>query len=397
MSFAESAAKIQATIRGHKGRALVTEKRENYLMIKNVTLVAALWKGHVARRLVKERKYNNWVRRVATIKLQCFFRYFLAKNHIQRMRDKRWMTVAPYAATKIQQLYRGMKGRERAENHKRVYMELQKKKLRSCIKLQAIFRQILANNLMGQLKIKKMSFQHEQHLACVIIQSIWRMKVALMTLNRLKLSFQNKKKRDFNAATCLIRSVRTMQFRFKIEERVKHTTMIYTKAAKIQFWYRKKVLYQKKKIEKKVELEVLRQESVIIIQKNWRRKQAFITMLALRKDYENEEKLKYDRAFILTTWFRICLAKGRLHMLKAKHIQDLELCFKVETKAAIQIESCWRGYQGRLKSHAAIKAKKSRWKQMWSENDKRYYYYNQVCLYDESINLFLKYIYSDIV
>lgn len=375
---AESAARIQATIRGHKGRVVVAKTRQHYSMMKNATLVAAIWRGRAARKFVKDCRHTSWLRKVAAIKLQCFFRYFLAKNIVQRMRDKRWMTVAPYAATKIQKLYRGTKGREKALEKKKADKLLTEKRLCCCIKLQAIFRQMLAKNLRGQLKMKKIAFEHKQYLCCIKIQSSWRMRAAIMTLKELKLSRQKQLEKEFNAVCCLSRSVRIMQFRHKIEERVQHTNMLNSMAIKIQVCYRDRVSFAKFKAEEKNRHEILRQESAIRIEKTWRRKDAFMIAKILRKNRAALEKLKSEKAFVLTSWSRVCLAKRQLYVLRDKRTEELKLRLKVETEAATQIESCWRGHKGRSEAREVLRTKKSRWKQLWSENDGRHYFYNQV-------------------
>jgi len=60
-------------------------------------------------------------------------------------------------------------------------------------------------------------------------------------------------------------------------------------------------------------------------------------------------------------------------------MEYMKLCAKVETEAATQIAAYWRGHKGRLKARIALDLKKTRWKKMWSNEDNRYFFYNQVC------------------
>ena len=377
-SSAKSATRIQAALRGVKGRTDVRKRREDYNMMKNATLVSAFWRGYVARKIVKQYRHESWLRKAAVIKLQCFFRYLLAQNHVQRMREKRWMTVAPYAATKIQKSYRGLKGREEASKEKRAQIIFLKKKLHCCIKLQAVFRRNIAVNLKRQLQDEKVAFEHKQLLCCITIQSFFRMKLAVSKLTQLKRNYNERRKKEHDAGYYLFRSIRCMQFRAKIYQRVKYTSNLNSMAVKIQYWYRERVNIEREKAEEMMKLEALRQKSAINIQKNWRRKCAFMIVKALQQERADYEKLKCEKSLVLTSWSRMCLARHQLSRLKEKHLEYLKQCFKVESQAATQIASCWRGHLGRSKARVVLKAKKAHWKRMWSDEDRRYFFYNQV-------------------
>lgn len=377
-SSAKSVTRIQAALRGVKGRIDVRKRREDYNMTKKATLISALWRGHVARKFVREYRHESWLRKAAVIKLQCFFRYFLAQNCVQRMKEKRWMTVAPYAATKIQKSYRGLKGRETASKEKKAQIILFKKKLRCCIKLQALFRQNIAKNLKRQLQTEKIAFERRQLSCCITIQSFLRMIMAIATLNKLKRDYKERTKREHDAGCCLLRSIRGMQFRVKIYQRVQYTSHLNSMSIKIQYWYRKRVNIERKKAAEKLQHEALRQKSAIIIEKNWRRKCAFMTLKALQKDQVDYERLKCKKSVVLTSWSRMCLARRQLAMLKEKRLEYLKQRFKIESQAATQIASCWRGHLGRSKARSALKVRKTRWKKMWSDEDSRYFFYNQI-------------------
>ncbi len=375
---AKCAARIQATVRGHKDRGIVAKARESYALKKNATLVAALWRGRVARRFVKECRKNDWLRKTAAIKLQCFFRCNLAKDYVQKMKDKRWMAVAPYAATKIQKVYRGTKGREKAVKQKGANLLLEKEQHCCSTRIQSIVRMYLAKRLKQVLKIKRHDFEQLKLFSSTKIQSIWRMFQATSILKKLKMDFQMEKRKEANAAHHLFRTLRAFQFRRKVQTKVKYNIMLDEMAIKIQIWYRERTHYVRVKVEAKARFDVLKLKSTIIIQKYWRRKRAQLLLDKMKKKHKAHEFLKMEKSFVITSWCRVCLAKKILHRLKEKQLELLKLRFRVETGAATQIQSCWRGYKGKLIACELLTSKKSRWKRMWSEEDKRYFFYNQV-------------------
>ena len=375
---AKSAARIQATMRGHRGRIIVGKAREEYVLRKNVTLIAALWRGRVARKSVKECKHNDWLRKSAAIKLQCFFRSHLAKEHVLRLKEKRWMAVAPYAATKIQTVYRGVKGREEAMKQKEALLRLQLEKQRSIVKIQSIVRMKLAKLMKQRLLLERMKLEHLHLVSSIKIQSIWRMWKAVVTLKQLKFDFLVEQRNEINAANQMFRSLRAFQFRRRVEARVRHTKMLNKMATKIEMWYREQALNARLKLEAHEKLEEFKQQSATTMQKYWRRKRAKILIGKLKREHEALELLKLKKAFEINSWCRLCLAKKKLRGLKRAHLEYLKLRFKVEIAASIQIQSCWRGNRGRLIAQERLISKKSRWKRMWSGEDNRYFFYNQV-------------------
>ncbi len=375
---AEAAARIQATVRGHKGRVVVAKAWESYNLKKNVTLIAALWRGRMARKLVKERKLNEWLRETAAIKLQCFFRYHLAKVHVQRLKDKRWMAVAPYAATKIQRVYRGMKGRERVLKQKENALLLIEKQQRFCVKIQSFVRMLSAKKIKHKLKLERMRFEQLQLLSAIKMQSSWRMWNAINIRKKLKLDLQRREREKSNAANTMYRILRSFQFRKRIEAKVQYRIMLNTMATKIALWYRGLVLKHRLKVEAQAKFEVLQSEASTLLQKYWRRKHARNLFCVLKREFEAQKQLKSQKALVITSWCRMCLAKLRVRILKKEHREYLKLRFRVETDAATQIQSCWRGYKGRLVANEVLISKKSRWKKIWSEEDGRFFFYNQV-------------------
>lgn len=378
---AKSAARIQATMRGHRGRVIVAKAREEYILMKNVTLIAALWRGRVARKFVKEYKHNDWLRKSAAIKLQCFFRYHLAKDHVLRLKEKRWMTVAPYAATKIQRVYRGMKGREEAMKQRDALLRLQLEQQRCSVKVQSIVRMMLAKLTKQRLLLERTKLEHLQLVSSIKIQSIWRMWKAVAILKQLKLDFLEEQRKESNAANRMFHSLRAFHFRRRVEARVRHTKMLNDMATKIEMWYREKALSTRLKLEAQVKLVELKQKSATVVQKYWRRKRARILLEKLKREHEALELLKLKKAFEINTWCRMCLAKKKVRALKREHLEYLKLRFRVETAASTQIQSCWRGNRGRLIAQKLLISKKSRWKRMWSEEDNRYFFYNQVSIF----------------
>ena len=375
---AKSAIKIQSIFRSMKGRQYAKQKRARHKITKKSTLIAALWRGRVARKMVKEWKQNLWLRKVSTIKLQCFFRCFLARNNVRKMKGKRWMIVAPYAATRIQKTFRAFKGRKKSANERKMQTLLHRKKINKSVLIQSIIRRHLAIQMKDRIQMENTAVEKLQLRSCIKLQSIFRMKLAAINMDKLKTELLKVLAQRAYAASCIARSMRLMTFRAQIQKRVMYKNRLKRMAIQIQSWYHRRIHLQREKAQKVIECDALQLKSAIILEKNWRRKCAYNTAKTLMKEIMELNKSQHEKAFILTSWSRVCIARLRVKLLRKEKIEFLELRFKIESQAAILIESCWRGHQGRLKASEVLKTKKFRWKQMWSDEYQRRFFYNQV-------------------
>lgn len=374
----ESAVTIQATVRARKDKDIVKRARDKFHMLTTATKIAALWRGRCDRIFAKQCRYERWLCRIMVIKLQCFFRAFQSKKRLQKLKDRRWAQVSPYASTKIQRVYRGKKGRKRALRFREAHLQMSTQKRKACIKIQVLFRVHITAKLMWEFECQKVSLENKRRQCCLKIQSCWRTRLAVHTSGKILELKYFQKKIEKQASNKISKCFKSYQFRQILSQRISFTELLKRSALQIQVWFRDITLAFQLQSEDAKRLQEIRKVASIYIQKSWKRKAAYKTVKQLQRHNKELNIQKREKSIILTTWVRVYQARYRVKEIRKIHQKERIHGQKLELWASIRIASYWRGYKGRVRSHLAIKAKKSRWKEMWSDKEQRCFYYNQV-------------------
>ena len=373
-----AAVKIQSIVRGARGRDVLRELMERQLEGRSVTRIATCWRGRMARVYVKQCRYNRWLRHVSSIRIQCLFRVKYSRRVAQRLRDKKWKIGAPYSAVKIQRVFRGKRGRDKAVKIHNAHCEMMLKKRTKCIQIQSMFRSWIAKRLRHKLEIERQSRIEFERICTVKIQAMWRSHIAQDISQRLRQINKMERERIDRAKKSISKFMIATKFRLHINRRISYRIMLNCLASSIQKWYRERKDISRRKEEEAIRIEKCRNESCILIQKTWYRKVAYMKRNELIKMREERNALKREKAIIISKWTRMCMAQKLLGRLRAQRIEALKKQLKLETWASIQISSGWRGYKGREKTKSVIRSRQARWKQMWSDKDQRYFFFNQV-------------------
>ena len=124
--------------------------------------------------------------------------------------------------------------------------------------------------------------------------------------------------------------------------------------------------------------QALRERSSVVIQ-CLARKYMARALVQQRREFQRAKLLqREEKALLLTSWWRGCLAQRRLWELKRLQQEKIRREIKVHHWAATTIASGWRGKLGRKKVKGARLAKMERWKELWSKEEDRPFYYNQL-------------------
>lgn len=366
---AHSVALIQATMRARRCRLIVSKARERHRKSQKVTIIAAYWRGWLARSLARKYRRERWCRRLAAVRLQCFIRAVLARITTTKLLYRRWRIKAPIMATIIQKIFRGYRGRNFALEIKIREEEALLQRQCVCIKIQSIIRMNIAIEKRGVLREEVAILERRRLRACVRIQNLWRSELARQTLNKMRLYQFIVRKKEIKASRCIIGMIRHRMFTSCIHEKVLHKRWLHDIARKIQRWYREKVA-------EALRITTLRNDASINIQLFVRRWLARLRLYQLRITRDNVKALQAKKAVVITCWCRKQLARMTIFRLRKERNEKLKQLFITQSEAAVQIEAFWRGCLGRKISQHKLEKSKSSWKQMWSEEDKDYFYYN---------------------
>ena len=236
----ESAVKIQSLVRALQSRQLVRELRERQSEARAVTKIASYWRGRMARVRVKAFRYNRWLRHVSSIRMQCLFRGKCSRKVAQRLRDKQWKIEAPYAAKKIQKMFRGKRGRDRTYQIRKAHHEILLEKGRASIHIQSLFRVWMAKRLRRKREHEKRARIDLERVFATRIQVMWRSEMAKKAAQTRKQTRRKQRDRIQKAKNTISKLITVTKFRSAIDKRVSYRKMLNCLASSIQKWYRER-------------------------------------------------------------------------------------------------------------------------------------------------------------
>ena len=220
---ARSAAIIQARVRARRERdTLLLAKRDFYKKRAAVLVGARLRGGRARRRYRREQRARK--RRVASsLRLQCALRCRLARKRARRQREKRWLAVAPRAATTVQKHWRGVRGRRKAHNEREKKIAWQKLETVASIQLQSWWRMLRAKRVLMALDQKLQEMLKLRCRAAIVIQCAWRSHKGVDALQVLKEEFLKFQELQRLSALRIKGTFKTIMFRKVIRIRIEQT------------------------------------------------------------------------------------------------------------------------------------------------------------------------------
>ena len=374
----KQATTIQAKFRAYKDAQIVQKAREEYCRKKVATLLAALWRGRQARRLAKILRREVWIKNKMAVRLQCCARIAFARKAYQAAHHRRWLSVAPFAAITAQRTFRGWLGRRKATMVKIELLRRLERMEAASLVLQAFGRVLVAKQKLHKLIAEKKEMERKHIFSSIVLQCSWRQLVAQRILYfRRTARHALAMRREWAARTiqvcywaCRLRSV--------IDERVNITRTRLAGATCIQQWIRERNAYVAEKARQAALYQALRERSSVVIQCH-ARKYMSCALVEQKRQFQRIKLLqREEKALLLTSWWRGCLAQRRLWELKRLQQEKIRREIKVHHWAATIIASGWRGKLGRKKVSGARVAKMERWKELWSKEEDRPFYYNQL-------------------
>jgi len=369
---------IQAKYRAYKDSQIVQRAREKYCRKKVATLLSALWRGRQARRLAQALRRENWTRNKMAIKLQCWARIGFARKAYQTMQHWRWLSVAPFAAIIAQRAFRGWLGRRKAEATKTELLRRLESMEVASLMLQTFGRVVIAKQELHKLIAAEEETERKRNVSAAFVQCAWRRLVARRILYFRRTARCAIVTRQNWAARRIQIYYWAYRLRCVIGDRVDTTRTRLFNAIIIQQWIRERYAYIAEKARQAALYGALCEKSSVIIQCRARQYIACALVEQKRECQRIQLLQREEKALILISWWRGCLAQCRLWELKRLQQEKIRREIKVRHWAATVVASVWRGKLGRNKARGSRLAKMQRWKEMWSKEEERPFYYNQL-------------------
>ena len=152
-----------------------------------------------------------------------------------------------------------------------------------------------------------------------------------------------------------------------------------TKAATyVQACWRARLAWLEVETKRQIWLAEQESKAALIMQRAWRRKAAQKLIEAMKAEKKRMERLRESMASLIERWWRGVIARREAAELKKQYLAQLRRMADLENWGATMIAACWRGKGGRDLWRERVWQKKARWKEMWSEEEARKFYYNQI-------------------
>jgi len=365
-------------VRTWKQRKLADKVKQRYNMAKVSTFIATIRRRQLAKKKLNALRYERWRRWAAALKIECWYRANMARRLSDALRRKRWLAVAPYAAIKIQAMFRGIQGRQLAMAKGKQKADEYRASIDASTKIQKVFRSFRWLKL-SLLELKKKRIEaSKRKLASNVIRRFWIVSQSKVLAQRLR--EENKLKRDRIVASSKIvfRYIRSAHFRRIMSERISNKHFLSKEASKIQRCFFALKAKERQRLLDQEKLNKIKFHSAVIIQMTWRGNLACKVASHLRESLVSKLKIKAIMATRLSCWWRRCLAQRHITKLRLIRREEQKRQLQLEIWAASKVGAAWRGHQGRLKAKLARKAKARRWTKHWDESNERYFYYDQV-------------------
>ncbi|KAK1732437.1 endoplasmic reticulum-Golgi intermediate compartment protein [Skeletonema marinoi] len=303
-------------------------------------------------------------RACAAAKIQALVRSRQEKDTLQHAREE---YAKKRVAIRIGALHRGRKARVLFKKLKKARKQHQV----SCRKLQCAFRCFAAKK--ARARLYKQKFDRLKPQAC---RCLWRGYAAKQQLSELKVAFVKQRQLELAASSRIYAIFRHFGFRKAVKVRIAKSKERVRCALVIQLWFRQvKEDIRRRIIAEREELE-LRIRSASVIQRNARKRAAYLLLVAAKRARDEMLAHRDEKAHILCHFGRLCIAKNRMQTAREEFEEEVKRVYLLSMWASTKISAAWRGKVGRDMAKAARIVRAQRWKTMWSEKDEMTFYYN---------------------
>jgi hypothetical protein len=371
-----AATKIQALVRSSHEKETLQRAREEHAKKRVAVRIGALLRRRKARELFKKLKLTRKKQQASSIKMQCAFRCYLSKKALERLYKQKIDMLKPHSSITIQKHYRGVLGRRKAAKVKRQAMLEAERRLRAIVQLQGWSRMLIARRLKAALQYQFLRNEAKRIRAAVSIQSIWRRYTANQALVKQKAAFTEQQQRKIAAVSKLYGIFRQFLFKKVVEVRVFKSKERARCALAIQRWYRRMEEDKRRRIiSERVEL-ALRVDATVLIQRNLRKRAAYLLFLAEKKRRDIMLTLREEKAQVICHFGRLCIAKNLMRRRQEEFDEEVKRVYMFRMWASTKIAAAWRGKVGRDIANNARMLRAQRWKALWSQEHGMAFYYN---------------------
>tara|TARA_B110000305_G_C19410208_1_gene625001 strand:- start:423 stop:1832 length:1410 start_codon:yes stop_codon:yes gene_type:complete len=224
----------------------------------------------------------------------------------------------------------------------------------------------------------KIALDKKKNNDCWKIQCSMRQWSARKTVRKQRRKLKKATKKRKEAACKIQNRYRAYRCRSVLREGIREKRLMHKAATYVQCVWRSRVAWLD--VETKRQIWIAEQEamSAVKMQRAWRRRAAQKLVEAIKEERKRLAALRISMAELVERWWRGILARREAAELKKQYLAQLRRMADLENWGATIIAGGWRGKGGRDLARARLWERKARWKEMWSEEEEKKFYYNQI-------------------
>ncbi|GMH88698.1 hypothetical protein TrVE_jg986 [Triparma verrucosa] len=373
-----SATKIQSLYRARKDRQKTGVKKVQHCRTKATLLCQKRWRGRKGREKAMQMRDEQQFKHDAAHVIQNMYQAWKGRKWLRARRNKKWLNGANGSATLIQKRWRGCMGRSKFESTRKQRLYILELQSRASVEIQKICRSHLAKLEHKRRADNKIANDRLRFYSTWKIQGSWRQHTARERLKRQRKWVQNRFESRNSSATKIQVRYRAYRCRMILSTMVSDKREQTKAATYVQACWRARLAWLEVETKRQIWLAEQESKAALIMQRAWRRKAAQKLIEAMKAEKKRMERLRESMASLIESWWRGVIARREAAELKKQYLAQLRRMADLENWGATMIAACWRGKGGRDLWRERVWQKKARWKEMWSEEEARKFYYNQI-------------------
>ena len=373
-----SATKIQSVYRAKKDRKRTFVKMEQHCKVKAAKMLQARWRGR------KDREKAEWMRGVrdkksnAATRIQNMYKAWKGRHWLRERRHAKWLEGANVAARLVQQRFRGMLGRKFFEVTKKQRLYILELQSKASVEIQKICRYHLAKLECRRRREAKILNDRLRWTKAWVIECAWRQFVARKDVERQRLANSDLYDLRMKSATGIQVRYRSYRCRTILKSKALERKSMIVAATYVQSCWRARLAWLETETKRQIWLAEQEGKAALILQRAWRRKAAQKLIEMMKEEKKRMQREREEMAGVIERWWRGVLARRQAAELKKQYLAQLRRMADLENWGSTIIAATWRGKVGRDLAKDRRWQRKARWKEMWSDEEQRKFYYNQI-------------------
>jgi hypothetical protein len=369
---------VQSRYRAYVAKIRVVQLFRRKRYEECVILVQRMARIYIANRKLMERRMMREKQETAAKSIKKLFKTIISKAKLRKLKEYARNKILARKAVRIQTRWRMYQAISKLLSMKQQMLRIMKTQDAAATIMQSCARKYFAKTKVQRIK----EFNHAKKMIqlrkCLLIQRAYRGYKARKFILVIRMAMEQRDKLRAAATRQIQRFLRVKRLQHLMKERCITRQLRLNAATKIQAltrgtltrWYVDDLLIQEK--------EDTRFQASIILQKTWRRKEAWILVKALRVQRAELDKIYHNAAIRIQVYARRSLAKSLLKRMKKEEDERIRAMIELEILAAITIQSFYRGMLGRRRFNAMLREKRGKWKELFDEQQQRRFFYNKL-------------------